>query len=135
MPKISPTPSVREMRTHRISFRLSDSDYKVFCMLSARGGFQSLSSFLRYLAYCALRAQDEELTSEAPVAVLRLFRSAMDMDRETLEMAARIMAEKRSLSVHESAHKSISEEIGDIFRECSADGARLTFPGDVNFRK
>lgn len=135
MPKIPPTPSAREMRTHRISFRLSDADYKVFCMLSERGGFQSLSSFLRYLAYCALRAQDDELTSETPVAVLRVFRAAMDMDRETLETAARIVAEKRALAVHEPTPQSISEEIGDIFRECSADGARLTFPGDVNFRK
>ena len=135
MPKIPPTPHVREMRTHRISFRLSDADYKVFCMLSERGGFQSLSSFLRYLAYCALRAQDAELTAEAPVAVLRVFRAAMDMHRETLELAARITAEKRALAVHEPILQSISEEIGDIFRECSADGARLTFPGDVNFRK
>lgn len=135
MPKIPPTPSAREMRTHRISFRLSDADYKVFCMLSERGGFQSLSSFLRYLAYCALRAQDAELTAETPVAVLRVFRAAMDMDRETLETAARIVAEKRALVVHQATPQSIADEIGDIFRECSADGARMTFPGDINFRK
>lgn len=135
MPKIPPTSPVREKRTHRISFRLSDADYKVFCMLSERGGFLSLSSFLRYLAYCALRAQDDELTAATPVAVLRVFRAAMDMDRETLETAARMVAEKRALSVHEPEPKSISEEIGDIFRECSAAGARLTFPGDVNYRK
>ena len=104
-------------------------------MLSARGGFQSLSSFLRYLAYCALRVQDDELTAATPVAVLRVFRAVMDMDRETLETAARLVAEKRALSADQATQQSISEEIGDIFRECSADGARMTFPGDVNFRR
>ena len=43
----------REYRTHRVSFRISDSDFQIFCQLSERGGFHSLSGFLRYLAYCA----------------------------------------------------------------------------------
>ena len=83
--------SKREFRTHRVSFRISDSDFQVFCQLSERGGFHSLSGFLRYLAYCAVRAAGGDMTGEIPESVLRVFKRTYDYDVRTLAEAVKLV--------------------------------------------
>lgn len=131
--KSSSSSSGREYRTHRVSFRLSDSDYRVFCALSRRGGFASLSSFLRYLAYCSLRATGK-YGDGIPDGVLRVFRQTYDYDVDVLARAVRLVesARRRGVRFEES---DIGEEVAAMFRECEERGAGLMFPGDVNWRK
>lgn len=123
----------REYRTHRVSFRLGDSDYRVFCALARRGGFASLSSFLRYLAYCSLRATGQ-YGDEIPVGVLRVFRQTYDHDVEVLSQAVRLIEAARKPDGTVSVD-DIEGEVAAMFRDCEERGAGLMFPGDVNWRK
>ena len=123
----------REYRTHRVSFRISDSDFQIFCQLSERGGFASLSSFLRYLAYCAVRAAGGDMTGEIPEGVLRVFKRTFDYDTETLAAAVKLVKEGRVAVPEEKP--TVEDEIGGMFRELSDEGAERMFPGDVNWRK
>lgn len=124
----------REPRTHRVSFRISDSDYRVFCSLAERGGFCSLSSFLRYLAYCAVRSAGSEYTSSIPEPVMRVFRTTYEHDLQTLAAAVRLV-EAGQIAPPAPTPPEISEEVGEMFRTMGDEGARLMFPGDINWRK
>lgn len=107
--------SKREFKTRRVSFRISDSDFQVFCQLSERGGFHSLSGFLRYLAYCAVRAAGGDMTGEIPEGVLRVFKRTYDYDTETLAAAVKLVEEGR-VSVPEEK-PTVEDDVGGMFRE------------------
>lgn len=123
----------REYRTHRVSFRISDSDFQIFCQLSERGGFHSLSGFLRYLAYCAVRAAGGDMTDEIPEGVLRVFKQTYDYDVRTLAEAVKLVEEGRVAVPEEKP--TVEDEVGGMFRELADEGAERMFPGDVNWRK
>lgn len=127
--------SKREFRTHRVSFRISDSDFHVFCQLSERGGFHSLSGFLRYLAYCAVRAAGGDMTGEIPEGVLRVFKRTYDYDTETLAAAVKLVKAGRVVMDDGEELPSVEDEVGGMFRELADAGAERMFPGDVNWRK
>lgn len=125
----------REYRTHRVSFRISDSDFQIFCQLSERGGFHSLSGFLRYLAYCAVRAAGGDMTDEIPEGVLRVFKRTYDYDVRTLAEAVKLVEAGRVGLGDGEALPSVEDEVGGMFRELADEGAERMFPGDVNWRK
>ena len=127
--------SKREFRTHRVSFRISDSDFQVFCQLSERGGFHSLSGFLRYLAYCAVRAAGGDMTGEIPEGVLRVFKRTYDYDVRTLVEAVKLVEAGRVGVDGGEEPPSVEDEVGGMFRELADEGAERMFPGDVNWRK
>lgn len=107
--------------------------FRFFCQLSERGGFHSLSGFLRYLAYCAVRAAGGDMTDEIPEGVLRVFKRTYDYDVRTLAEAVKLVEEGRVAVPEEKP--TVEDEIGGMFRELSDEGAERMFPGDVNWRK
>lgn len=113
----------REYRTHRVSFRISDSDFQIFCQLSERGGFHSLSGFLRYLAYCAVRAAGGDMTDEIPEGVLRVFKRTYDYDTETLAAAVKLVEAGRVGMGDGEVLPSVEDEVGGMFRELADEGA------------
>lgn len=118
-----------------MSFRISDSDFQVFCQLSERGGFHSLSGFLRYLAYCAVRAAGGDMTGEIPESVLRVFKRTYDYDVRTLAEAVKLVEAGRVGVGGGEELPSVEDEVGGMFRELADEGAERMFPGDVNWRK
>lgn len=101
--------------------------------MSERGGFHSLSGFLRYLAYCAVRAAGGDMTDEIPEGVLRVFKRTYDYDVRTLAEAVKLVEEGRVAVSEEKP--TVEDEIGGMFRELADEGAERMFPGDVNWRK
>lgn len=92
-----------------------------------------MSSFLRYLAYCAVRAAGGDMTGEIPEGVLRVFKRTFDYDTETLAAAVKLVEEGRVAVPEEKP--TVEDEIGGMFRKLSDEGAERMFPGDVNWRK
>ena len=108
---------------HKVAARISAANYERLKELASKYNFRTANDVVTYIVFCFLRAVDggnDECMYAMPEDILSLFPITEDIHDVRLAVSKIRRARRRR-----KAPDNNSDDIGEMFRECEEEGARL----------
>ena len=129
-------------RTHKVIARTSEDDYIRLTIIAKRYGFKSVYGLLVYVVHCFLQTADRTYYN-TPRDLEKKLRRMFPIDEDAGKLRQFLYRNRKTVKVVKgrepdlfdaSSHKTISEEIHEMFSECEEGGRHTEFPDRIRKR-